>query len=292
MTTISTNTLEYILDTQYNKLKKSVHKRNINLLFEGDPSSGKSFLIERWANKNGLPFISLSAPTLVVETLTGIPYREKKKVFYSEPYWMEILCNGGVLLIDEFNAVEDDVQKILLSLLSERRINSHVIHDDVLIVAAQNDYRQVNNYKVSPALLSRFSKYTVSFDYNDWRTNHLPTILSETALDFLDTIVKKGFTFSKGQDFVEKEICTTARSVERWLTGVEEIKEDVLMFTAQADIDDSNLIILQAHFKEIHNKKDEANSFFGGDKNINPVLNQKLKKNGKVAFDSIKRFTF
>lgn len=254
--------IQKILESMYNKIQHSSDVRSLNILLEGDPSSGKSYLCGEFARKKNIPFVSLSMPTLIVEQATGIPYRIGDDVKQSKPAWLTELGENGLLLLDEFNAADDDVQKIFLSLLSDRRINSHQLGSKVMIVAAQNEYRQANNYKISPAVFSRFAFYPVEFDYADWRANYLPGKLNNFALSVLDKMMQKGLRFSSGEEFVKENVTTTARSVERWLLNASHESIEFLIEDAYANLSPQGVVVAHEVLMSLKDNETVANEIF------------------------------
>lgn len=90
----------------------------------GAPGSGKSALVEQFAENVGLPCVSLLGSQLAPEDIIGIPqvkgetseFLPPKMIARKEPY---------VLFLDELNACSQEVKKAFYSLIYEKRVGEY-----------------------------------------------------------------------------------------------------------------------------------------------------------------------
>lgn len=101
----------------------------------GAPGTGKSALVQKFADDVGLPCVSLLGSQLAPEDIIGIPKIEgetscfipPKMIARKEPY---------VLFLDELNACSQEVQKAFYSLIHERRIGEYHLPKGSVVIGA------------------------------------------------------------------------------------------------------------------------------------------------------------
>lgn len=134
----------------------------------GAPGIGKSALVEQFAEKVGLPCVSLLGSQLAPEDIIGIPQIQEdvstflppKMIARKEPY---------VLFLDELNACSQEVQKAFYSLIHERRIGEYHLPEGSIVVGAGNrtqDSAIVKN--MSSALINRMFHVQLKADVKQW----------------------------------------------------------------------------------------------------------------------------
>jgi dynein-related subfamily AAA family protein len=103
----------------------------------GPPGTGKSSLVQQFANEVGLPCVSLLGSQLAPEDLIGVPQIVEGKSRFCPPRLIareEPYC----LFLDELNACSHEVQKSFYSLIHERRVGDYVMPPGSIVVGAGN----------------------------------------------------------------------------------------------------------------------------------------------------------
>lgn len=136
----------------------------------GAPGIGKSALVEQFAEKVGLPCVSLLGSQLAPEDIIGIPqvkgetseFLPPKMIARKEPY---------VLFLDELNACSQEVQKAFYSLIYEKRVGEYHLPEGSIIIGAGNRMQDGAIVKtMSSALLNRMFHVQMKVDATQWLT--------------------------------------------------------------------------------------------------------------------------
>lgn len=136
----------------------------------GAPGSGKSALVEQFAENVGLPCVSLLGSQLAPEDIIGIPqvkgetseFLPPKMIARKEPY---------VLFLDELNACSQEVQKAFYSLIYEKRAGEYHLPEGSIIIGAGNRMQDGAIVKtMSSALLNRMFHVQMKVDATQWLT--------------------------------------------------------------------------------------------------------------------------
>lgn len=134
----------------------------------GAPGIGKSALVQQFAERLGLPCVSLLGSQLAPEDLIGVPqiidgtsrFCPPRLIARSEPY-----C----LFLDELNACSHEVQKAFYSLIHERRIGEYHLPPGSIVIGAGNRSQDSAIVKpMSSALLNRMVHVHLRVSYRDW----------------------------------------------------------------------------------------------------------------------------
>lgn len=134
----------------------------------GAPGTGKSALVQKFADDVGLPCVSLLGSQLAPEDIIGIPKIEgetscfipPKMIARKEPY---------VLFLDELNACSQEVQKAFYSLIHERRIGEyHLLKGSVVIGAGNRSQDSAIVKTMSSALINRMFHVQLTVNPNQW----------------------------------------------------------------------------------------------------------------------------
>jgi len=150
---------------------------SVPVLFEGNPGSAKTSFLEEYAEKRGLPIVKLLASTLDETDIGGVMVadHEKKRAAQWSPDWYDMLCpdNGhggrGILFLDELNCGRKEVLDTMLTLVCSRHLpNGDPLGEGVMIIAAQNDSTQCDNYELSPAMRNRFMHVDHGISEEQW----------------------------------------------------------------------------------------------------------------------------
>lgn len=134
----------------------------------GAPGIGKSALVQQFAERLGLPCVSLLGSQLAAEDLIGVPqiidgtsrFCPPRLIARSEPY-----C----LFLDELNACSHEVQKAFYSLIHERRIGEYHLPQGSIVIGAGNRSQDSAIVKpMSSALLNRMVHVHLRVSHRDW----------------------------------------------------------------------------------------------------------------------------
>jgi hypothetical protein len=141
---------------------------------EGPPGVAKSSVIHQWAHAAGREMILLIGSTHAPEDFSGIPFVSECKKFFRQtpPEWAERLSRPGALLfLDELTTVPPSVRAAMLSMLTERRLGSLMIHPDTLIFAASNPSNLAPNASpLEKSMANRFYHCQWKHDYSAWQS--------------------------------------------------------------------------------------------------------------------------
>src|SRR5215472_10088729 len=134
----------------------------------GAPGIGKSALVQQFADRLGLPCVSLLGSQLAPEDLIGVPqiidgtsrFCPPRMIARTEPY-----C----LFLDELNACSHEVQKAFYSLIHERRIGEYTLPLGSIVIGAGNRSQDSAIVKpMSSALLNRMVHVHLRVSHRDW----------------------------------------------------------------------------------------------------------------------------
>jgi MoxR-like ATPase len=134
----------------------------------GPPGTGKSSLVQQFANEVGLPCVSLLGSQLAPEDLIGVPQIVEGKSRFCPPRLIareEPYC----LFLDELNACSHEVQKSFYSLIHERRVGDYVMPPGSIVVGAGNRAQDSAIVKpMSSALVNRMVHVHLQVSHQDW----------------------------------------------------------------------------------------------------------------------------
>lgn len=134
----------------------------------GAPGIGKSSIVQQFAEKLGLPCVSLLGSQLAPEDLIGVPqisdgvsrFCPPSQIARKEPY-----C----LFLDELNACSHEVQKSFYSLIHERRVGEYMLPAGSIVVGAGNRAQDSAIVKpMSSALINRLIHAHLNVSHKDW----------------------------------------------------------------------------------------------------------------------------
>jgi cobaltochelatase CobS len=154
-----------------------------NILLVGPAGSGKTTLASQVAEGLGLPFWAISLSGGTTEShLKGryVPTGESGRFEYVPSPFVERYENGGVILLDEMDAADENVLVAIHTALDNGymdlpdRVGSPVAkrHDDTVIVASANTYGTgasrvyCGRNALDGATLDRFVAGTIEVDYD------------------------------------------------------------------------------------------------------------------------------
>lgn len=157
------------------------------VLLWGDPGTGKTATVERYAAEMGWavePVIaSLHDPT----DFGGLPIRNGSTVTYAPPEWaLRVAGRDGVSLVflDEVNTATAATQNALMRMVQQRRVGYLDLGDKTRFVAAANPVEQnAGAWDLSAPLANRFAHLNWPLLLTEWRAGYLGGWPELTPLD-------------------------------------------------------------------------------------------------------------
>jgi len=210
-----------------------------NLLLEGPPGTTKSTILRTIAEAINLPFYMVEGNAdLTPQKLIGNfnPARVMSEGFkreFFEPGPLTLAMEkGGLLYIEEFNRMPEDVANVLIRAMEERELiipRYGIIRAEPTfrVVCSQNPYDDVGTTKVSRAIMDRFARLKLSYQSRDeeieivaLKTGSEDKWLVELAVDLvratrIHPAVKMGASVRGAIDMVQ-----IARELERMNGGL------------------------------------------------------------------------
>lgn len=163
------------LKTVLNAMVKQ--KKTVTPMIWGPHGIGKSSVVRQVAAENGYRCLSMILSQKEAVDLAGMLYTYRDEELgisvtgHNPPEWFADAMRRGkvILFFDEFNQARRDVMSAAFELVLDRRLNNHVLPEDVFIFCAGNpqDGRYDVN-KMSPALVDRFVHLHALPDVNSW----------------------------------------------------------------------------------------------------------------------------
>jgi uncharacterized protein YjeT (DUF2065 family) len=150
------------------------HGMRMSFMLHGRPGIGKTQVVEQLADHIKGRLYDVRLTQIEVSDLRGLPYydHETKTTKYYRPEELPADSEPAVLFLDEITAASPFLQPTVYGLLQERRVGSHKIPDNVIIVAAGNT---VNDgavaYEMPTATANRLVHMYVGVSAEDWLAN-------------------------------------------------------------------------------------------------------------------------
>ena len=149
----------------------------VPVLLWGDPGTGKTETIERFAARAGwrteTVVVSLHEPT----DFGGLPVRTPNGVAFEPPAWARRIAESrepSVVFFDEVNTAAPSVQNALMRVVLEGRVGQLDLGAGVRFVAAANPPEQnVGAWDLSAPLASRFAHLRWPVALDEWKHGYL-----------------------------------------------------------------------------------------------------------------------
>ena len=254
-------------------MDRAISRPHVPVAFVGNPGTGKTSQIEKWAARRELQLVKLLASTLDETDVAGIVVRDGDHAKTLSPQWyLQLKDTPGILFMDELNCCRKEVADTLLTLVCSRHLpNGDKLHDGVLIVAAMNDHEQCDNYELSPAMRTRFMWIKHELPITQWLTwfigcretsnehntvpaqRTMPEWLSWFQSDAYHDADKKALLrdavalklkFDDEQQYVDKQLPTTPRGLFNLAYWTDSATE--MIQWARAFVDDEAADILKS----------------------------------------------
>ncbi|WP_337102609.1 MoxR family ATPase [Paenibacillus sp. YIM B09110] len=153
----------------------------------GAPGIGKSSLVQQFADRVGLPCVSLLGSQLAPEDLIGVPQIIDGKSRFCPP---SIIAREDpyCLFLDELNACTHEVQKAFYSLILEKRIGEFTLPEGSVVIAAGNRAQDSAIVKpLSSALVNRMFHVQLKVSHQEWLEWAYQNDIHPLILEYIQT---------------------------------------------------------------------------------------------------------
>ena len=149
----------------------------VPVLLWGDPGTGKTATIERYATEAGWAMQAVVASLHDPTDFSGLPVRDGASVTYVPPEWArEIATYDGMTLVflDEVNTAAPATQNALMRVIQEHRVGYLHLGESVRFVAAANPAGQNSGaWDLSAPLANRFAHLDWPLRLTEWQHGYL-----------------------------------------------------------------------------------------------------------------------
>lgn len=167
----------------FNHLDK-FRKNNLTLVpfLVGDTGIGKTTLSKAYAKHSSMKFLVMNLSAVDSTDFTGRQIVRNDITHWAKPDWLNV--KNTVILLDETNRITDlSVKGCLHSLLTDRKINGHILDDSNFIMTAGNIGEKFEVFDFDRSLSDRLATITVEITPKDVH-EYLSQCYSGTFLDF------------------------------------------------------------------------------------------------------------
>jgi len=151
-------------------------KQRVPIIIKGDAGIGKSWIVKQVAEDLKMKIVDLRLAQCEPGDLIGLPRTdpETKKTIWLAPEWFpkaSDVPNGMILFLDELNRAPIDVRQAIFQLLTEYKMHTHTLPDNVYLVSAINPDDGKSSYQVEqfdPAMVNRMCFLNLETDVDQW----------------------------------------------------------------------------------------------------------------------------
>lgn len=186
---------KYIARTLNTVDKMSLAGVNVPLLLMSRPGFGKTSTIAKFCEYKDYNLYSLIASQYSSDDILGLQTLKNGKLERVTPAWFdemeEMMKNGKrtILFLDEITCVDEWVQGSLLDLIFSRKLGTKKLSDNVLVLAAGNYSKDLNNaFKMTAPLINRFvilNLWNEDFDVSDFISDSFETLSKDDIEKYL-----------------------------------------------------------------------------------------------------------
>lgn len=149
----------------------------VPVLLWGDPGTGKTATVERYAAEMGWTMEPLIASLHDPTDFSGLPVRNGDTVVYVPPEWALRVAHSdevSLVFLDEVNTAPPATQNALMRVVQENRVGYLCLGERVRFVAAANPVEQNSGaWDLSAPLANRFAHLDWPLRLDEWRSGYL-----------------------------------------------------------------------------------------------------------------------
>jgi hypothetical protein len=131
----------------------------VPVCFLSNPGFGKTTMIQKYAEENGMNLVILRGSDYEPEDILGFNANENGELKRLLPAWYKQLRNDkpNLLFIDELTTASDHTQSPLLSVIFDKKVGDYPLPEDTFIVAAGNySLNLTDNFNLISPIVNRF----------------------------------------------------------------------------------------------------------------------------------------
>jgi hypothetical protein len=156
----------------------------------GPPGVGKSSLVREICAQKNWKLIDLRLSLLNPVDLRGLPVldKENQQADWYPPSFLPKYDDKemGILFLDEINLAPLSVQAAAYQLILDKRVGEYRFPPHWKIIAAGNrETDKANVYKISAPLANRFIHFTVTPDFESWKSWAIKNSIRDEVVNFL-----------------------------------------------------------------------------------------------------------
>jgi hypothetical protein len=177
------------------KYKQIIKSKQGVLYIKGNPGSGKSSIIQKIAEEEGLVMIDRRLSQIDSSEVIGLPCIEEingiKVMGYAIPDWAyEANLKPTLIFFDEMNRAPLEIRNACLQMLLDRRIGHKFKFNDNVYFAAAGNLGEEDGTEVEEfdrALNGRLWIHKHELGITEWIDNYANKYVNKYIIDFLDS---------------------------------------------------------------------------------------------------------